>query len=184
MQTSEYHSSGAHIIVDQGQEQIAGYTDREDGIFTDVPAIIFGDHTRIIKYVDEPFFLGADGVKVLRCKKTNPNYRYLYYALRHARIPDTGYNRHFKWLKEVEIEYPETTQQTEIVAILDKISSIICYRQDQLRTLDNLIKARFVELFGDPVSNPHGYIIQTLQQLLGQWIYYIPLRWQPWRRLS
>ena len=59
VQTSEYHSSGAHIIVDQGQEQIAGYTDREDGIFTDVPAIIFGDHTRIIKYVDEPFFLGC-----------------------------------------------------------------------------------------------------------------------------
>ena len=153
VQTDEYHESGAHIIVDQGQEQIAGYTDREEGIFSTVPAIIFGDHTRIIKFVDEPFFLGADGVKVLRCKLPGANYRYLYYALRYAKIPNTGYNRHFKWLKEVQIAYPDAKRQEEIVSVLDGISKIIAARQRQLRALDTLIKARFVEMFGDPVTN-------------------------------
>ncbi len=147
IQTSEYREAGVHIIIDQGQEQIAGYTDREEGIFTAVPAIVFGDHSRIIKYVDKPFFLGADGVKVLRCRKPYPNYRYLYYALRHAKIPDTGYNRHYKWLKEIEIEYPDTSQQAEIATILDKVSGVISDRQRQLQTLDTLIKARFVEMF-------------------------------------
>ncbi len=77
IKTDDYHSSGAHIIIDQGQEQIAGYTDLEEGLFTEVPALVFGDHTRIIKFVDRPFFLGADGVKVLRCRYEDANYKYL-----------------------------------------------------------------------------------------------------------
>ena len=50
IQTSEYLHTGNHPIIDQGQSQIAGYTNLEDGIYADVPAIIFGDHTRVIKY--------------------------------------------------------------------------------------------------------------------------------------
>lgn len=80
IKTSEYCEMGAHLIIDQGQEQVAGYTDIEEGVFEEVPVIIFGDHTRVIKYVDKPFFLGADGVKVLRSKFKNANYKYLYYA--------------------------------------------------------------------------------------------------------
>ena len=78
VKTDEYHQSGKHLIIDQGQTQVAGYTDLEQGLFENVPAIIFGDHTRVIKYVDEPFFLGADGVKVLRSKFEQANYKYLY----------------------------------------------------------------------------------------------------------
>lgn len=165
VQTSEYGEQGKHIIIDQGQTQIAGYTDREDGLFEEVPVVIFGDHTRVIKYVDEPFFLGADGVKVLRSKDNNANYKYLYYALKNAKIPNTGYNRHFKWLKEVIIKYPDRERQDEIVEILDKVSDVIQKRQDELSRLDNLIKARFVELFGDPVHNPKDWTVKSLGEL-------------------
>ena len=157
VQTTEYSEMGEHIIIDQGQSQIAGYTDRQEGLFEEVPVVIFGDHTRVIKYVDEPFFLGADGVKVLRSKDDNANYKYLYYALKNARIPDTGYNRHFKWLKEVQINYPDSDKQAEIVDILDNVSSVIKKREDELCVLDDLIKARFVEMFGDPVINPMSW---------------------------
>ena len=64
--TNEYLSEGKYPIVDQGQNMIAGYTDEKDGVYEDVPAIIFGDHTRILKYVDIPCFFGADGVKLLK----------------------------------------------------------------------------------------------------------------------
>ena len=149
IKTDDYHSTGAHIIIDQGQEQIAGFTDLEDGLFTEVPALVFGDHTRIIKFVDRPFFLGADGVKVLRCRYEDANYKYLYYALKSVRIPNTGYNRHFKWLKEATIFYPDKNIQTKIVEALEKASVIIKKRQQQLFSLDDLIKARFVEMFGE-----------------------------------
>lgn len=157
IKADEYHPSGRHRIIDQGQDSIAGYTDLEDGLFEDVPAIVFGDHTRIVKYVDQPFFLGADGVKVLRSRFKDANYRYLYYALKYVKIPNTGYNRNFKWLKTAQIKLPNTETQSYIVAALDSVSKIIEYRQQQLQKLDELVKARFVEMFGDPDVNSKGW---------------------------
>ena len=157
IKTSEYKEIGKYAIIDQGQEEIAGYTDLEKGVFEDVPAIIFGDHTRVIKYVRDPFFLGADGVKILKCKELNVNYKYLYYALKNAKIPNTGYNRHFKWLKQIQIEYPSIDKQEKIVKILDKVVMVIEDRRKEIQELDKLIKARFVEMFGDARKNPNKY---------------------------
>ena len=165
LKTSDYKECGKYPIIDQGQETIAGYTDAEDGVFKEVPVIIFGDHTRVIKYVDKPFFLGADGVKVLRSKYLDANYRYLFYALLNLKIPNTGYNRHFKWLKEAKIQYPTLKQQEKVVGILDKIEEVIAARNKQLNALDELIQARFVEMFGDPVVNDKGWKIDTVEKL-------------------
>jgi type I restriction enzyme S subunit len=130
-------------------------------LFFDVPAIIFGDHTRIFKYVEKPCFLGADGVKLLKAKKPNANHKYLYYALCNADIPNTGYNRHFKWLKEVDIPEYSEEEQEDIVLKLDKISHLIALRRRQLSKLDELVKSRFVEMFGD------GEVLGVRSQGLG-----------------
>ena len=157
IKADEYAATGRYAIVDQGQKDIAGYTDRADGVYLDVPVLVFGDHTRIIKYIDQPFFLGADGVKLLKAKSKYANYKYLYYALRSVYIPNTGYNRHFKWLKETEIRIPDIGTQREIVCILDKLNALIVNRKCQLTELDTLIKARFVEMFGDLLLNPMAW---------------------------
>ena len=157
LKTSEYQESGKNLIVDQGQSLIAGYTDKEEGVFTELPVIIFGDHTRVIKYINHPFFIGADGVKILRSKMKDANYKYLYYALTNLKIPDTGYNRHFKWLKQSYIKYPNELNQKKIVQILDKIHNIIESQKKELNALDFLVKSRFVEMFGDPKSNSFGF---------------------------
>ena len=169
LKTSDYKECGKYPIIDQGQETIAGYTDAEDGVFKEVPVIIFGDHTRVIKYVDKPFFLGADGVKVLRSKYLDANYRYLFYALLDLKIPNTGYNRHFKWLKEAKIQYPTLKQQEKVVGILDKIEKVIAARNKQLNALDELIQARFVELFGDPTINTKKYPLKLLPEIAEYW---------------
>lgn len=195
--TSEYEQNGKNIIIDQGQGKIAGYTNQEKGLFENVPALIFGDHTRNIKYVDKPFFLGADGVKVLRSKYEDANYKYLYYALKNVKIPNTGYNRHFKWLKEAKIKYPEKNVQIEIVDILEKCEQIIETRTIELQKLNVIIEARFVELteqtktiptrMGDIASYINGYAfkptdwkevgkpiirIQNLNDVLAKYNYY------------
>ena len=162
--TSDYHETGIYPIIDQGQSEIAGFTDETDGLFTDVPAIIFGDHTRVLKHVDTPCFLGADGVKLLKARIPNPNYKYLYYALSSADIPNTGYNRHFKWLKEVDIPLLDADEQQKIVDVLDKISELITLRKEQLAKLDQLVKSRFIELFGDPKTNPHKWPSSKLSE--------------------
>lgn len=165
IQTDEYLTEGKFPIIDQGNNDIAGYRDDETGLFTDVPAIVFGDHTRIVKYITEPFFLGADGVKVLVPIDRTMNCKYLYYQLLSAKIPDTGYNRHFKWVKELEFQLPSRNEQDDVVKRLDKLCVVISARQQQLAKLDELVKARFVEMFGDPVSNPYGFEEVPLSEL-------------------
>lgn len=160
-----YLSEGLYPIIDQGQEYIAGYSNDDFKLYRNVPAIIFGDHTRIIKYVDTPCFLGADGVKLLRAKNPDANYKYLYYALCNAKIPNTGYNRHFKWLKEIDIPIVSVQEQEHIVSLLDKINNLIALRKQQHNKLDELVKARFVEMFGNPASNPFGWEIKKFDEI-------------------
>lgn len=162
LQTSEYLASGKYPIIDQGQDDIAGYTDRENGLFTDVPAIIFGDHTRIVKYVDMPFFLGADGVKVLKATIPDVDCRYLYYAVSAVKIPNTGYNRHFKWLKEARIPLPDISTQRRIADTLDKVAEGIALCRKMMDELDLMVKAKFVEMFGDAKINPFGWAQNTI----------------------
>ena len=161
----EYLECGKYPIIDQGQSHISGYCNSEQGLFTDIPAIIFGDHTRIIKYVDQPCFLGADGVKLLKTRDSSYDYKYLYYVLCNAKIPNTGYNRHFKWLKEVEIPLPSLDEQRKIASILDKVSDLISKRRRQLDKLDELVKARFVEMFGDVLENNKGWEVKKLRHM-------------------
>lgn len=111
--TNEYKTTGRTAIIDQGQAYIAGYTDKTDGFFFDVPAIIFGDHTRVFKYVDFPFFLGADGVKILKANQ-EVSYKYLFHYFLQAKFPNTGYARHFKWLKDLKIPLPPLATQKHI----------------------------------------------------------------------
>ena len=160
---SEYLTSGKYPIIDQGKHLISGYRNEKNGLYSDIPVIIFGDHTRILKYINTPFFIGADGVKILKPKINDCNYKYLYYVLCNIKIPNTGYNRHFKWIKEVNIDLPELNIQNKVVNTLDRINYLVLFRKQQLSKLDQLVKSRFIEMFGDPVENPHHWTISRLE---------------------
>ena len=69
------------------------------------------------------------------------------------------------WLSNFEIRLPDFSEQTYIVSILDKCKLIIERREEELKKFDNLIRARFVEMFGDPVSNSYGFVEATLPEL-------------------
>lgn len=161
----DYLAAGLYQIIDQGKEPIAGYTNNSDGIYNDVPVVLFGDHTRIVKYIDSPLFLGADGVKLLHLTSTKNNTKFMYYCLSSARIPDTGYNRHFKWLKELTFPEPPLDVQQKIADVLDKASALIELRKAQLDKLNLLIKARFIEMFGDPIINSRKWPIMIFSDI-------------------
>ena len=76
---SETLSEGLFAVVSQSQDFIDGYSDDDTKVIYDNPVIIFGDHTKIVKYVDFPFILGADGTKVLKPILCNP--KFLYYLV-------------------------------------------------------------------------------------------------------
>ena len=118
-----------------------------------------------------PRFTLQRSVAVLHPKEDVCLSRYLMYALRSKRayIEKTAKGAAQKGIYlgevgEIDLPAPSITQQETIVGILDKVSAVIQYRQRQLRTLDTLIKARFVEMFGDPVANPKGWEKRPLSE--------------------
>lgn len=119
-QTSEYSASGAWPIVDQGQERVVGYTDSYEPIREPLPLVLFGDHTRLVKLIEEPFVVGADGVKLLAPNTDIADVHYLHVLVSVAarQIPSLGYSRHFKELKEVVLPLPPLPKQRKIAAIL------------------------------------------------------------------
>ncbi|THD09654.1 restriction endonuclease subunit S [Rhodanobacter lindaniclasticus] len=113
VQARDFQPSGAVPIVDQGQNYVAGYTDDKSIAHKDpLPVIVFGDHTRTFKYVDFPFALGADGVRVLSAKDgIDPLFAYWHCRLRE--LPSAGYSRHFKYLKEKRFMRPAANRQSD-----------------------------------------------------------------------
>ena len=69
-----------------------------------------------------------------------------------------------KTLSEIEIPLPPLDEQRKIAAVLDKVSDLIAKRRQQLDKLDELVKSRFIEMFGDPVTNPKGWPTCELSQ--------------------
>lgn len=95
--------------------------------------------------------------------------RYFYYFLESAaeRIKNSGHGIAMVHttkgdMEKMELLLPEMEQQLHIATILDKVSNLISLRKQQLAKLDEMVKARFVELFGDPVTNEKGWPRLTL----------------------
>ncbi|WP_407509482.1 restriction endonuclease subunit S [Acinetobacter baumannii] len=158
---------GQYPVVDQSKKFIAGYINDQEYLVksTGLPVVIFGDHTKAIKYVDFPFAMGADGVKVLK-PKDECDTKYLYHYLRYAKIPDAGYSRHFKFLKELEIPLPPLAEQRRIASILDQADELRQKRQQAIEKLDQLLQATFIDMFGDPVSNSKKWTEKTLGEVV------------------
>ena len=118
--TSEYESSGQFPVIDQGQEAVVAYSNNTDALFhvPDGGAIVFGDHTRIVKYVSKDFIVGADGTQIL--SGLGCDTQFLYHALRQIEIPNLGYNRHFKFIKNHQYSLPPTLAEQQ--AIVDMLS--------------------------------------------------------------
>ena len=153
IQRKDFLTEGLLPVIDQGQEDIAGYTNDLSHAYTGgMPAILFGDHTRAFKYVDKPFAIGADGVKIL-APKPGFNAKFLYYFFLSREIPSRGYSRHFKFLKELAIPLFALSEQYRIVEILDEAYRLrrLCREADA--KVARILPALFLKIFGDPVTN-------------------------------
>lgn len=144
---SDYLSNGLYPIYDQGKNIIAGYYNNANGIANEYPYIVFGDHTRVIKYVDTPCFIGADGVKLIKVTNSNFLAKYVYYSMIANPVDSQGYSRHYKFLKETTIKYVDKDTQLKIIDELNMINYALTNKINKLTLLDELIKSRFIEMF-------------------------------------
>ena len=161
VKTSEYHLEGQYPIVSQEESLLSGYSDNEESLYrVPRPIVVFGDHTRVLKYIDFDFVVGADGVKILiPCEGLLA--KFLFYYLQWYKIPNLGYSRHYKLLKEISVPFPPLSDQQVVVSELDQLNELISLKQEQLKEYDALAQSLFYEMFGDPMNNEKGWETST-----------------------
>lgn len=166
---SAFLNSGQYAIVDQGKKLLAGYTNDQKLLVKSAPPyIIFGDHTRIFKYIDTQFAMGADGTKVLKAQDSHiASEKFLYYFFLTLNIPDTGYNRHYKHLKSVQIPLPPLDEQQKIAAILDAADQLRQKDQQLIEHYTQLGQSLFLEMFGDPLKGDAHMLGNNIEVLGG-----------------
>lgn len=160
-QSSEYLSSGKYPIIDQGEKEIGGYTNEKNIVNRKKDVVVFGDHTKCLKFIAYDFCLGADGVKVLE-PIDELDTKFLYFYLSTITLPDVGYSRHFKFLKEIQIPLPPLPIQQRIAEILDAADALRRKDQELLSKYDELAQAIFIDMFGDPVKNEKGWEVKSV----------------------
>ena len=125
----DYVTEGLIPIVDQGKDFIGGYTDNTESLISDdLPVIVFGDHTRVLKFIDFSFACGADGTQLLKSNDKRLPMTLFYYALSSVDLSDFAYARHFKFLKEENLLLP-------VKSIADFFDQIVSPMREQIRSL-------------------------------------------------
>jgi len=104
--SSKIAKQGKTPVIDQGSDFICGFTDDEESVINEMPKIVFGDHTRILKFINFPFARGADGTQILTSREKRLPQHLFYFQLLSVDLSNYGYARHFKFLKDQKVILP------------------------------------------------------------------------------
>ncbi len=147
--TSDYLAKGMFPIIDQSQSHVCGWTNDDEAVISSpLPAIVFGDHTCVLKLVEHPFAQGADGIKIIAAKYGITT-EFLYHALNYRPLVMEDYKRHFSILKVRPIAFPDLNcgEQQKIADCLTSLDDLIVAHGRKLAALRDHKKGLMQQLF-------------------------------------
>ena len=165
VKSKEYKKAGKFPVVSQEAELISGYWDNETIVYKHKePVIIFGDHTKNIKYIDFNFVVGADGTHILSTKNDIIP-KFFYYVLKSIKLRELGYARHFKLLKEKYIPVPPLSEQQSIVNYLDSAFAKIDAMKANAEKALNEAKALFQASLKEMLEPKEGWEEKKIKEI-------------------
>lgn len=140
---SEILNTGKYPVYTQDiqQNSCTGFSNNINPI-TDVPVILFGDHSCAVKFIDQPFFRGADGTVLLKPKKKYSP-KYYFYVIEYIVnnfLDKTKYERHNKYLQELYIPIPPPDIQQQIISEMERVVNTITLLTQQIDQKENDIE--------------------------------------------
>lgn len=149
------------VVTQEAGNLIAGYTDNTEPII-DLPLIVFGDHSCTFKYVDFKFVRGADGTQLIKVNEEEILSEFLLYFLHAIQIENSDkYERHFKYLKNVQIPLPPISIQKRIVTECQNIDTEVLEAKKQIVELQEEITDIVSRVNGDSIKLGDIYKISS-----------------------
>ena len=122
----DYKNIGLYPIIDQASSYITG---RTDDIFYVYPneddCVVFGDVTKVFKYINFPFAKGTDGTKIIRSINNRIPALILYYLIKDAKLPNKGFARYYSLLREIYVLVPSSDVSEKFIVATKPIVSKI-----------------------------------------------------------
>ena len=149
------------VVTQEAGNLIAGYTDNTEPII-DLPLIVFGDHSCTFKYVDFKFVRGADGTQLIKVNEEEILSEFLLHFLHAIQIENSDkYERHFKYLKNVQIPLPPISIQKRIVTECQNIDTEVLEAKKQIVELQEEITDIVSRVNGDSIKLGDIYKISS-----------------------
>ena len=161
-------SNGQYMFFTSSSDETKRYSEHQyDGEY-----IVMGTGGKAsLHYYNGKFSTSSDCVVLLPNVGVRAKYLY-YFFLKNMDVLEAGFkgaglkHTNKEYIGNIEIkEIPDTIRQDKIIAVLDTAARVMEFRQQQLQKLDELVKARFIELFGDPVDNDRAWPTETLNSV-------------------
>ena len=146
--SSEYSDDYEMPVLTAGKTFILGYTDETNGVFTNLPVIIFDDFTTAFKFVDFSFKAKSSAMKMLTLINDKDNIRFIYAAMLQIRFQVSEHKRY--WITEYQrekIPYPHPNEQSKIDDFLSSIDTKIALVADQLEQTKAFKKGLLQQMF-------------------------------------
>lgn len=144
----DYLKEGDIPTIDQSTSFIGGLTNDIEALHeTPLPIVVFGDHTRIVKYIDFPFASGADGTQLLYPENEELMPAYFFYAVNNIDLSNFAYARHFKFLKAQNILVPHNPSLkifNDIAGSFLRQMSSLRKKNDNLRITRDLLLPKLI----------------------------------------
>lgn len=181
---TEINLGGKHPVVSQSKKLIEGYSDEDDKLLNLYDSyVVFGDHSKTVKYIDFPFVVGADGTKVFTSIENNVKYLYYHMLYNSFFINSSGYTRNYKYLKEFKYNIPCREEQQKIVNKIDELFELIDKKEknDQEKMkLKNILKNKILDnaLHGTLVKNDINLQSVDIEELYDDIPFEIPRNWK------
>ena len=168
VKSENYSDDFALPVLTAGKSFVLGYTDETEGVCkaSENPVIIFDDFTADCKYVNFDFKVKSSAMKILHKANAEDNLKYYFYAMQ--AIDYTPFSHKRVWISEYskfKIDNRSVAEQNNIVKDLDTVATAIDNAKQRLNALDELVKSRFIEMFGDPITNSKNLPELTLPEL-------------------
>lgn len=156
--SDKYNDKFETPVLTAGKSFLLGYSDDKTGVFEELPAIIFDDFTTSFHYVDFPFKVKSSAMKILVPRNDDVDLKYVFYQMLGLRI-DTALHKRY-WISKfsrLKIDLPPLRIQKRIATILDDAQALIKKNEQLLEEYDQLGQSIFLDMFGDPGTNPKKF---------------------------